>query len=111
MAARRELLARLPFVTDYGVDIALLLDAHGEAGLGAIAQVDLDVRQNAHQPLRELAPMAFSVLRALATRLERDGRVAGPLPSSFLSPGEDELRVLSADSVERPPMATLRAAA
>ncbi len=111
VAARRELLARLPFVTGYGVDIALLLDAHREAGLGAIAQVDLDVRQNAHQPLRELAPMAFSVLRALATRLERDGRVAGPLPSTFLSPGEDELRALSADSVERPPMATLRAAA
>jgi glucosyl-3-phosphoglycerate synthase len=111
VAARRELLARLPFVTGYGVDIALLLDAHREAGLGAIAQVDLDVRQNAHQSLRELAPMAFSVLRALATRLERDGRVAGPLPSTFLSPGEDELRALSADSVERPPMATLRAAA
>jgi glucosyl-3-phosphoglycerate synthase len=111
VAARRELLARLPFVTGYGVDIALLLDAHREAGLDAIAQVDLDVRQNAHQPLRELAPMAFSVLRALATRLERDGRLAGPLPSTFLSPGEDELRALSADSVERPPMATLRAAA
>ena len=111
MAARRELLARLPFVTGYGVDVALLLDAHREAGLDAIAQVDLDVRQNAHQPLRELAPMAFSVLRALASRLERDGRLTGPLPSTFLSPGDDELRALSADSVERPPMATLRAAA
>ncbi len=111
IAARRELLERLPFVTGYGVDIALLLDAHREAGLDAIAQVDLDVRQNAHQSLRELAPMAFSVLRALASRLERDGRLSGPLPSTLLSPGQDELRVLAAESVERPPVVKLRAAA
>jgi glucosyl-3-phosphoglycerate synthase len=111
IGARRELLERLPFVTGYGVDIGLLLDAHRAAGLDAIAQVDLDVRQNAHQPLRELAPMAFSVLRALASRLERDGRLTGPLPSAFLCPGQDELRVLAAESVERPPIAGLRAAA
>lgn len=111
IAARRELLERLPFVTGYGVDIGLLLDAHREVGLDAIAQVDLDERQNAHQPLRELAPMAFSVLRALAIRLERDGRLTGPLPSTFLLPDDDELRVLGAASVERPPLASLRAAA
>jgi glucosyl-3-phosphoglycerate synthase len=111
IAARRDLLERLPFVTGYGVDIGLLLDAHREAGLDAIAQVDLDVRQNAHQPLRELAPMAFSVLRAVAIRLQRDGRLTGPLPSTFLSPDEQELQVLAADSVERPPLASLRAAA
>ena len=111
IAARRDLLERLPFVTGYGVDIALLLDAHREAGLDALAQVDLDVRQNAHQSLRELAPMAFAVLRALATRLERDGRLTGALPSTFLLADEDELQVLSADAVERPPLAELRAAA
>ncbi len=111
VAARRQLLERLPFVTGYGVDIGLLLDAHREAGLDAIAQVDLDVRQNAHQPLRELAPMAFSVLRAVATRLERDGRLTGPLPFTFLSPDDHELQVLAADPVERPPLAAMRAAA
>jgi glucosyl-3-phosphoglycerate synthase len=111
LAARRELLERLPFVTGYGVDIALLIDAYREAGLDAIAQVDLDVRQNAHQPLRDLAPMAFSVLRALASRLEREGRLAGPLPSTFLAPGEEELLALGGEQVERPPLAKLRAAA
>ena len=69
------------------------------------------MRQNAHQSLRELAPMAFAVLRALATRLERDGRLTGALPSTFLLADEDELQVLSADAVERPPLAELRAAA
>jgi glucosyl-3-phosphoglycerate synthase len=111
MAARRELLEQLPFVTGYGVDIALLLDAYREVGLEGIAQVDLDVRQNAHQPLRDLGPMAFAVLRAVASRLQREGRLAGPLPSAFLSPGEEGLPALAAEPVERPPIAELRAAA
>jgi len=101
LAARRELLERLPFVADYGVDVALLLDAHREVGLDALAQVDLAVRQNAHQPLQDLEPMAFSVLHAIASRLERDGRLQGPLP------GRDG----AASVVERPPLASLRVAA
>lgn len=101
IAARRGLLERLPFVTGYGVDIALLIDACNEVGLEAMAQVDLDVRQNAHQPLRDLGPMAASVMHAVATRLERDGRLRGPLPApdSAVAP------------VERPPLERLREAA
>ena len=101
IAARRELLERLPFVTGYGVDIALLIDAWNEVGLEAMAQVDLDVRQNAHQPLRDLGPMAASVMHALATRLERDGRLRGPLPA-LGSEGAP---------VERPPLERQREAA
>jgi glucosyl-3-phosphoglycerate synthase len=111
IAARRDLLERIPFVTGYGVDIALLLDAYREVGLDAIAQVDLDVRQNAHQPLRDLGPMAFAVLRALASRLEREGRLDGPLPTAFITPGDADPQTLAAAPVERPPLATRRAAA
>ena len=111
VAARRDLLERLPFVTGYGVDIALLLDAYRAVGLDGIAQVDLDVRQNAHQSLRDLGPMAFAVLRALASRLERDGRLNGPLPTTFVVPGADELPAVGGEPVERPPLVTLRAAA
>lgn len=111
IAARRGLLERLPFVTGYGVDIGLLLDAYHEAGLDALAQVDLEQRQNAHQSLRDLGPMAFSVLRALASRLEREGRLQGPLPTGFLVPGEPDLSGPSDDVVERPPLVKLRAAA
>jgi glucosyl-3-phosphoglycerate synthase len=103
IAARRELLERLPFVTGYGVDIALLLDAYRCAGLGALAQVDLDVRQNAHQPLRDLGPMASAVLQAVASRLEQEGRLRGPLPSSFLIPDQEE-PLTAAPPVERPPI-------
>jgi glucosyl-3-phosphoglycerate synthase len=111
IAARRDLLERIPFVTGYGVDIALLLDAYREVGLDAIAQVDLDVRQNAHQPLRDLGPMAFAVLRALASRLEREGRLDGPLPTAFVAPGDTDPQTLAAAPVERPPLVTRRAAA
>jgi glucosyl-3-phosphoglycerate synthase len=111
IAARRELLERLPFVTGYGVDIALLLDAYREVGLDAIAQVDLEVRQNAHQPLRDLGPMAFAVLRALASRLEREGRLSGPLPTGFMAPGLDSMPSPGDEPVERPPLEKLRAAA
>jgi glucosyl-3-phosphoglycerate synthase len=111
IAARRELLERLPFATGYGVDIALLIDAYRAVGLEGLAQVDLDVRQNAHQPLIDLGPMAHAVLRAVASRLEREGRLSGPLPASFIAPSPDGPAVLNAQYVERPPMASLRAAA
>jgi glucosyl-3-phosphoglycerate synthase len=89
VAARRELLERLPFATGYAVEIAMLIDAYERAGIDAIAQVDLDERQNRHQPLSELGPMATAVLRAVLSRA-----------------GAAETAV-----VERPPMASLRAAA
>jgi glucosyl-3-phosphoglycerate synthase len=111
VAARRSLLARLPFVSGYGVDIALLLDAYREVGLEGLAQVDLDVRQNAHQPLRDLGPMAYAVLHAVASRLERDGRLQGPLPAAFLAAGAPEPLPAGVAPVQRPPLSELRAAA
>jgi glucosyl-3-phosphoglycerate synthase len=93
IAARRTLLERLPFATGYAVDVALLIDAWRTVGLDALAQVDLDVRQNRHQPLADLGPMAAAVLAAVTSRLEQEGR---------LQPSGPPL-------LERPPMASLRA--
>jgi glucosyl-3-phosphoglycerate synthase len=75
VAARRGLLERLPFATGYGVEIGMLIDAWGAVGLEAIAQVDLDVHRNRHQALRELTPMATTVLATIARRLQREGRL------------------------------------
>jgi glucosyl-3-phosphoglycerate synthase len=111
VAMRRTLLERLPFATGYGVDIALLIDAYAAVGLDGLAQVNLDVRQNAHQPLRDLAGMASAVLRAVAVRLERDGRLHGPLPSGLLVPEAEDLRVQPVSATERPPLVAVRAAA
>jgi glucosyl-3-phosphoglycerate synthase len=111
LAARREALERLPFVTGYGVDIALLIDAYSTLGLDAIAQVDLDVRQNDHQSLRDLGPMAYAVLQAVAARLQREGRLNGPLATAFSAAGDGGSQTVASDPVERPPLRSLREAA
>jgi glucosyl-3-phosphoglycerate synthase len=68
VAARRELLVRLPFSVGYGVEIAMLIDAWRAVGLDGLAQVHLGIRQNAHQSLRELSAMAYAVLVAASNR-------------------------------------------
>ena len=84
IAARRSLLERLPFTTGYGVEIAMLLDVLEAVGLDGMAQVDLDSHRNSHQPLLELSAMAYAVLRVLASRLEREGRLLELDPAPLL---------------------------
>jgi glucosyl-3-phosphoglycerate synthase len=97
LAARRSLLERIPFATGYAVETAMLLDVYAEVGLRGLAQVDLDVRQNAHKPLAVLGAMADDVLGAVSRRLEREGRLGG----------DDAAFAFT----ERPPMATVTPAA
>jgi glucosyl-3-phosphoglycerate synthase len=78
IAVHRALLERLPFSLGYAVDVALLIDAWQMVGLDGIAQIDLDVRQNRHQPLDALGPMAEAVLSAVTDRLRADGRLTMP---------------------------------
>ena len=92
LAARRSLLERLPWATGYGVEIGQLIDVYREVGLAAMAQVDLEVRQNTHQPLSALRPMAETLVQVVAERLAREGRLDSA-PSLL----------------ERPPLRTLRA--
>jgi glucosyl-3-phosphoglycerate synthase len=75
VAARRELLEGLPFVTGYGVEIAMLIDAWRELGLDGIAQVDLEEHRNRHQPLSALEPMARTVLATVARRMQQEERL------------------------------------
>jgi len=104
IAARRELLARIPITTGYGVEIAMLIDAWQTVGLGQMAQVDLDVHHNAHQSLAALSSMSYSVLEVVARRLEREGRLRDLAPAPLL--GADGAR--SAQTLERPPLDSLQ---
>jgi glucosyl-3-phosphoglycerate synthase len=105
IAARRELLLSVPFVTGYGVDIALLIDVFRRVGLDGLAQVDLEVRQNRHQALRDLVPMAEAVLAAVLSRVAQERRLD-------VAPGEASLlahatRLAPDGVVERPAIRTL----
>ena len=107
VAARRELLVRLPFSVGYGVEIAMLIDAWRAVGLDGLAQVDLGVRQNAHQPLRELSAMAYAVLAAASRRFLGSEFADAHVSSTLALPPQDldapmELRRVPIE--ERPPL-------
>jgi glucosyl-3-phosphoglycerate synthase len=88
VGARRELLERVPFVTGYGVETAMLIDVWRAVGLEGMAQVDLEEHRNRHQPLADLESMAETVLSTVIRRSGLDGGEGAP--------------------VERPPLATLQ---
>jgi glucosyl-3-phosphoglycerate synthase len=106
IAARRDLLTRLPFCCGYAVDVALLIDAWRTAGIDALAQVDLDARQNRHQPLADLGPMAAAVLAGVTSRLAADGRLTDRGQDAMLLPaGGSRFSTRDVGFEERPPMA------
>jgi glucosyl-3-phosphoglycerate synthase len=109
LAARRDLLEQLPFACGYAIETSMLLHACDElGGTDAMAQVDLDVRHNHHQPLSELGPMAYAVLRVILERLRDQGRLLDDhTPPLQTADG----RLVQVELVERPPYATLRARA
>lgn len=76
VATRRELLERVPFVTGYGVEVAMLIDMWREVGLDGIAQVDLEVHRNRHQELSALSEMSQTVLATILRRLVSEGRLS-----------------------------------
>jgi glucosyl-3-phosphoglycerate synthase len=109
VAARRWFFDRLPFATGYAIETSMLLHARDVlGGTVGMAQVDLDVRHNRHQPLLALGPMAYAVLRVILERLRREGRLlddhAPPLQTA-------DGRLIQVELVERPPYAALRARA
>ena len=98
VAATRDLLERLPFPAGYGVEIAMLIDAHCAVGLERMAQVDLGTRQNRHQPLGELSKMAFEVLAAA------EGARTASRPGNLLIPTDTDFDTHAPLAEERPPL-------
>jgi glucosyl-3-phosphoglycerate synthase len=73
VASRRSLLRNLRFETDYGVDVALLLDI---AMSGAtVMQVDIGRIEHDNQSLDALGDMAKQVVRVILDRASRYGRL------------------------------------
>ncbi len=108
VAAPRWVFEQLPFATGYAIETSMLLHARDAVGVEHMAQVDLDVRRNYHQPLPQLGPMAYAVLRVVLERLRREGRLlddhAPPLQTA-------DGRLIQVELVERPPYASIRARA
>lgn len=73
IAARRELLQKLRFENDYGVDVGLLIDA---AAIGArLTEVDIGHIEHDSHDLDYLGEMATQVARAILERASALGRI------------------------------------
>jgi glucosyl-3-phosphoglycerate synthase len=103
-AGRRSLLEQVPFFCGYAVEIGLLIDILGTAGLEAMAQVDLGIRRHRNQPTHALGPMAYEITHAVLAR-----RGAGPAADWYVRPtrtaaGGFSLERRDVSLGERPPM-------
>jgi len=113
-AARREVLERVPFVTEYGVELGLLIDLLDTEGLDAMTQVDLGSREHSHQSTPALGRMAAQIMLTAWSRLERQGRVVTPEPLNatllqFDKERRGRARVSDVSVAERPPLASVLA--
>jgi glucosyl-3-phosphoglycerate synthase len=121
-AGRRSTLERIPFVSGYGVEIAMLIDLLDLVGLDALAQVDLGERLHRHQGTEALGRMSAQIMVTAWSRLHRRGLVNDPTPPStlltqFRRGGADVLPHLNREIAvsdigvdERPPLAALATA-
>lgn len=119
-AGRREVLERVPFVSGYGVETALLVDLLELVGLDALAQVDLGERKHRHQSTEALGRMSAQILLTVWERLYRRGHVTAPQPpattlTQFRRGGGDarpalDRQILTTDVTvaERPPLIQVR---
>lgn len=110
-AGTREFLTTVPFAPGYGVEIGLLIDAHGRYGLDGIAQVNLAVRKHRNRNLRELGVMGRQIL---GTALRRCGiEDSGVGITQYLveeGPGDRfTAATTEVDLTDRPPVASLPA--
>jgi glucosyl-3-phosphoglycerate synthase len=118
-AGRRHTLERIPFVSGYGVEIAMLIDLLELVGLDALAQADLGERLHRHQGTDALGRMSAQIMVTAWGRLHRRGIVAMPSPPSTLLtqfrrggaaalPHLDrEIIVTDVDVAERPPLRSM----
>jgi len=118
-AGRRDVLARVPFVSGYGVETAMLIDLLELVGLDALAQVDLGERLHRHQSTEALGRMSAQILLTAWSRLQRQGWVSAATPpasllTQFRRGGADALPNLDREIVvsdvavrERPPLREL----
>jgi glucosyl-3-phosphoglycerate synthase len=108
VAARREVLERVPFATGYGVEVAMLIDVWREVGLDGLAQVDLDVHRNRHQSLAALSEMSETVLAAILRRVVCDGRLSGDGIGVRSRAGSAGDAGVPEATLERPPLESVR---
>ncbi|WP_131749326.1 glucosyl-3-phosphoglycerate synthase [Frankia sp. Cppng1_Ct_nod] len=107
-AGRRSLLERVPFVSGYGVEFALLVDVLALAGADALAQVEVGRKIHRHQSDEALGRMAAEIIQVAWTRLGIHDATPGETLTQFRRyDGGFEPHTYRVDVRERPPMITI----
>lgn len=107
LAATRSLLARLPFATGYGLEIAMLVDVLALVGLDAMAQADIGERRHRHHSDAALGRMSAQVLAAALDR-HRSGPHADRLVQFSRLGDGFEVQVSDVGVDALPPVASLQ---
>jgi glucosyl-3-phosphoglycerate synthase len=105
-AFRVEALRSVPFVSDYGVDVGLMIDVLRDHGLAAMAQVDLGLRLHRHQDLAALSAMTQHVRAAFDLRVEPSERTEVSSTATLFRREGTAMRLVerTTTTVQRPPM-------
>jgi glucosyl-3-phosphoglycerate synthase len=105
-AFRAETLRAVPFVSDYGVDIGLMIDVLRRHGLAAMAQVDLGLRLHRHQDLAALSAMTQHVRAAFDLRVEPGGPDEVTSTATLFRREDERMQLVerTTTTVQRPPM-------
>lgn len=112
-AGRRDLLEKLPFSVGYGVELGHLVDLYHLFGIGALAQVDLDLRIHRNQTTEALGRMAYGILNTFLDRAERygDAKLLRALADRHVAlkveKSAHKVAASEISAVERPPMAEI----
>jgi glucosyl-3-phosphoglycerate synthase len=101
-----ETLRAVPFVSDYGVDIGLMIDVLRDHGLSAMAQVDLGLRLHRHQDLAALSAMTQHVRAAFDLRGEPGGTDEVTSTATLFRREGEQMQLVerTTTTVQRPPM-------
>ena len=112
-AGRRDLLEKLPFSVGYGVELGHLVDLYHLFGIGALAQVDLDLRIHRNQTTEALSRMAYGILNTFLDRAERygDAKLLRALADRHVAlkveKSAHKVAASEISAVERPPMSEI----
>ncbi len=106
-AARRELLASLPFPAGYGAALSLLFDAARTAGVESLAQTRLGARRADRIPLPDLAEAAYAILTVVTARAHGDEDLDARAPGPLFLPLNRRFEVRRVAVEERPPLDSL----
>ena len=103
---RRDMISEVPFPSDYGLEIGLILSIYRNFGITPFSQVDIDIRCHRNRSVTDLGKMAFAILHVLLKELKEDKKAVFPeaFNTSMIFSGSDGWEEMAIDQRKLPPI-------